>query len=170
MVPDDALRERIDDPDDDGGSEHLRPEPRALGDSAGNNRGHRRGEGGKEEEADQREAVQRKAGRAGRKVGGADEEGDAVRDPIAEEEIADCRKREVRHDLDHRIYLVLASHRADLEKGEAAMHGKDQDRPDQKEEDVETDARRIHLEAPRPVWLTGIVRPQDLKDRARWGH
>ena len=56
-VPDEAFAEGVDEADDDRGGEHLRPELRALGDAARDDRGDRGGEGREEEEFDEAEAL-----------------------------------------------------------------------------------------------------------------
>ena len=81
LVPGDALEERVDEADDDRGSQQLRPELGAFGNAARNDGGNGRRERQQEEELDQFIAI------LGRQLLGANEEAGAIRHRIADEEI-----------------------------------------------------------------------------------
>ena len=147
-VPDNAFKEGIDQPDNDRGGQHLRPEFGALGNAARDDRRNRCCKGRQKEEFDQCKALQREGRIGAAEIGGAHEEGHAIGDPIADEEIGDGGKGEIHHDLDQGVDLILVADSAHLEKGKAAMHGKDQNGPEQNEKDVETDTGRVHRQIP----------------------
>jgi hypothetical protein len=155
-VPDDTLEERIDEADEDRGRHELRHEARALGDAAGDDRRDRRRERQQEEELDERVAVLR------REHVGADEEVHAVGDAVADEEVGDGRDREVDHDLDQRVDLVLRAHGAELEEGEAAVHGQHHDRAEQDEECIAAAPGLAHRLLP----AAGIVVTPSLRRSA----
>src|SRR4029453_448049 len=87
LVPDDAFEEGIEQADDQGGGETLRAESRALGNAARDDGWHCRGESAQEEELDQRQALRVEAFRRAVERLRVDEEGDAVGDGVADEEI-----------------------------------------------------------------------------------
>ena len=75
--------------------------------------------------------------------GGVEKTG-AVGDHVADEEVTDGRGGEVADDLDQRVDLVLVAHGADLEEGEAGVHGQHHDGAEQHEEDVDTRLDGLH--------------------------
>src|SRR5690606_6515616 len=135
-VPGDALEEGIDEADDEEGGRELRVEARAFGDAARDDGRNRGGEGEQEEELGQAVAVV-----FGQDFGAA-EEVDTVGDAVADEEIGQRRYREIDQDLDQGVDLVFLAHGAELEKGEAGVHGKDHDGAEQDEKYV---GRRMWL-------------------------
>jgi hypothetical protein len=91
-------------------------EPRALGDSPGDDRGRGGSKGKQKEKFDELIAAHlRQAFRAGQKI-------EPVCHGVADEKISDRRYREIAHDFDERIHLVFLAHGADLEKGKPGMH------------------------------------------------
>src|SRR5690606_4914456 len=72
------------------------------------------------------------------------EEIDAVGDRESDEEIRDGRDAEIREDLDQRVDLILLTHRADFEKGEAGMHRRHHHRADQQKENVGAGFESFH--------------------------
>ena len=88
-------------------------------------------EGREEEEFDEAQALRAEPIRAARQALRVDKEGDAVGDPVADEEIGQRREGEVDDDFHHRVHLVLAADRTELEEGEAAMHREHEDRANQ---------------------------------------
>ena len=138
LVPGDALEERIDETDEQEGCGQLRIEARALGNAAGDDRRDGRGKGQQEEELGQLIAVLfHQRFNTGKEI-------DAVGDAVADEEVGDGRHGEIGQDLDQGIDLALLADRADLEKGEAGMHGEDHDAAQQNEQDVAAGMQIFH--------------------------
>ena len=136
-VPDDALEQRIDQRDDQRRGHQLRIEARPLGDAAGDDGRDGGGEGHQKEELHQ--LVAALFGEALGRV----KEVPAVGDRIADEEVHRRREREVGEDFAEGVDLVFVAHRADLEEGEAGVHGHDQDGPEQHEHRVAGRAQRL---------------------------
>ncbi len=151
-APHHSLERGVNQSDDDGGRRGLRPEPRALGDAAGNDRRHRRGEGEQEEKFDQvvarRTELVAVAGDLPGQHLGAGEEIDAVGDRVADEEIGERRNREIAQDLDERVDLASAPHGADFEKREAGVHGEHHRRAHEQKQYVGTRFKLVHGRPP----------------------
>ena len=125
LVPDDAFEQRIDQPDHQRRRHTLRHEFGALGDAAGNDRGNGGGERARKKNLTSVITL------LGADRLSAREKRHAVSDCVADKEIRHRRDREIGQDLDERIDLVLVADRADLEEGEAPVHGEDEDGPHQ---------------------------------------
>src|SRR5581483_11286807 len=138
VVPGQALVERVEQADHGEGGGKLRLEAGALGDAAGHDGRHRGGERQQEEEAGQLEAaLLRQLRRRGEEV-------HAVGDAVADEEIGQGGDGKVAEDLDQGVDLVLLAHRAQLEEGEAGVHGQDHDGAEQDEKDVSRGPGGVH--------------------------
>jgi hypothetical protein len=131
-------KKRIHEGDQREGRGYLRLEARALGDAARHDGRYRGGEGQEEEEAHELVAVALREDRR------AAEEGRAVRDGVADEEIRDGRHREVDQDLHQCVHLVLAANGAELEEREPGVHGEHHHGAQQDEQRVGAGLERFH--------------------------
>ena len=75
---------------------------------------------------------------------GAGEEMHPVGDAVADEEVSQRRHREVGQDLYQRVDLILPAHRAQLQEGEAGMHGQHHDGAQQDEQHVVARLNGLH--------------------------
>ena len=169
LVPDDTFEERIKQADYERRCHALRQEACALGDAAGDDGRDRRRKGAQEEELDERQALRTEARDAATAVQPrrADEERNAVSDRVADQKVGKCRDSEVDQDFAQRVDLVLVADRASLEKGEAAVHGKDENCAHKQKQDVgatlqSLDGRLKFRHAPAPrfsyaYWLSSAV-------------
>ena len=121
----------------------LRIEAGAFGNAAGNDGRNRRRERQQEKEFHQAIAV------LGHQLLGPREESDAVGQGITDEEIGNGRHREVDQDLNQRIHLILAPHRAQFQEGKTRMHGQYHDGAQQNEQNVLTFIDVFHGSRPR---------------------
>ena len=137
-IPHHPFEERVDERHDQRRGAQLRDEPCPLGDASRDDRRYRRGEGQQEEAFDQ--AIAMVAGQLGRRL----QEAHAIGDPVADEEVHQCRDGKIAEDLRQGVDLVLVAHGTDLEKGEAGMHGQDQDRPHEDEQGVRAMDQGVH--------------------------
>ncbi|MDT4856540.1 hypothetical protein FQZ97_909340 [compost metagenome] len=129
-VPGDAFKEGVDEADDDGRCDQLRPELGAFGDAAGNDGRNGGREGQQEEELHQLVAVF-----LGQRLGAHEERG-TVGHAVAHDEIGDGGDRKVHQDLDQGVDLVFLANRAQLQKGETRVHGQDHDAAEQDEQGI----------------------------------
>jgi hypothetical protein len=130
LVPDDTLEHGVEEADDERGGGALRTELGALGNAARDDGRDRRGEGREKEEPDEAQALGIEAFARAVQLLDTDEEGNAVGDGIADEEVGHRRDGEIDQDLAQRIDLVLVAHGAGLEESEAAVHGEHEHRAD----------------------------------------
>jgi hypothetical protein len=171
LVPDDALEEGIGEADDQRRGDALRGEPRALGDAARDDGGHCGGESAQEEEFDERQPLRIEAFRRTVERLGIDEEGDAVGDGVADEEISHRRYGEIDQDLAQRVDLVLVAHRTGFQEREAAVHGEHEHRAHQQELHVRPALKTLHrfldirhVELPPKARLMFVQRPGTSND------
>ncbi len=132
VVPHQALEAGIDEGHDQRGGAQLWYEARPLGDAAGDDRRNGRGEGRQEKELHQSIAT------VGAQHLGRSEEGHAIGDPVADEEVHQGGNGEVGEDLGQGIHLVLVPHGTGFEKGEAGVHGQHHHGAEQEEEGIGT--------------------------------
>ncbi|MNL16546.1 hypothetical protein D3C87_1375970 [compost metagenome] len=137
-VPDHAFEERVNERHDQRCRAKLRNEPGTLGNTTGDDRRDRRGEGQQKEKLHQSVTVI-----------GIDHrrrlhKGDAVGNPIAYKEVSQRRNRKVAEDFRQCVDLVFLPDRSDFEEGETGVHGQHHDCADEDEQRVGTMDQAVH--------------------------
>ena len=137
-VPNHAFKKRIDQSYNDPGSQKLRPEFRALGNSTRDDSRNGRRKGQQEEEFNQRQALLtiRFVAAIATNSGGRGQKVHAIGDRIADKEISQSRHTEIRKNFDHGIDLVFLAHRTHFQKSKASMHSKHQNGAHKNKKDV----------------------------------
>ncbi len=115
-VPHHTLEEGVDQRHQDEGGHKLRVELGALGDTTGDDRRDRRGEGEEEEELHQVVAVFL------RQYRGGIEEARAIGHRITDKEVGDGGDSKVGNDLHQGVDLIFLAYRAYLKEGKTGMH------------------------------------------------
>ena len=139
LVPDDALKEGVDEPHHHGSGQQLGPELGPLGNAArddGRNGG-RKGE--QEEELHQVVAV------FGCQLFGSNEKVRAIGHAVADHEIHDGGHGKVHQNFHQRVDLVLFADRAQLQKSKACVHGQHHDAAQQNEQGVRALLQCFHV-------------------------
>ena len=121
LIPDNAFEKRVDQSDDHGGGNQLRPELGAFCNATRDDGRYGRRESQQKEESDQLVAI------LGCQFFCAHQETGAVGDAVANHEIDDGGNRKVHQNLDQGVDLVLAAHGAEFQKCKTGMHGEHHD-------------------------------------------
>ena len=137
-VPCDAFKKRIDEADDRGRCNQLRPKARTLGNASRNNGRNGRSKSEQKEKAHQIESTLL------RQLLGTHEEVRAIGDAIADQEIHHGGDRKIHQDLHQGIHLVLLAHRAQFQKGKAGVHGEHHDGAKQEKKGVGALVAGVH--------------------------
>jgi hypothetical protein len=130
LVPDDTFKERVNEANNNGRCNQLRPKACAFGNAAGDDGRNGGGKGQQEKELHQLIAI------LGGQHFGADKETGAIGHAIADHEIHHGGHREIHQDLDQRVDLIFAAYRAQFQKCEPGMHGQDHDAAEENEQGV----------------------------------
>ena len=117
VVPGDALKQGVDQTDDEEGADQHGVETGAFGDTTTDDGRNSRSKGQQEEELGEIEAV------IGHQSMGAGHEALTIGQIVTEEEVGEGGDAEIGDDLDQGIHLVLATHSAQLQEGKTGVHG-----------------------------------------------
>ena len=130
-VPNHALKNRVNQSDQQGGCDHLRQKFRPLGNPAGNNRRNRRRKREQEEKAHQFNAIILHHGlRTAEKML-------AIGNAKANQKIRQGRHAKIHQDFHQRIHLIFTAHRTQLQKGKTGVHRQHHHRTDEQKHDVD---------------------------------